>query len=228
MWGFKHDFVLNCYVYVFWLGGSPFKKFDYLIGASGVKELSFIISVVLCNTCIGSLIDCYDELGIRYQLPPYVLSAPTNLIEDRGSSETAAEETPVRLSRSRGVELPIRLQLSTGKDLKLTVRSTDTILLLKRQIQSLEGISASRVRLFFAGRQLTDRMRIKDAKIHKHYTIQVIVTEPAAAEIQIPPIPPPPLQLTAVPTSLGDDGDSWLGYVCRRLFCRFESQLTSS
>lgn len=164
-----------------------------------------VILAMFC-THIGSLVDCYDELGIRYQLPPYVLSAPTNLIEDRGNSEMAAEETPVRLSRSRGVELPIRLQLSTGKDLKLTVRSTDTILLLKRQIQSLEGISTSRIRLFFAGRQLTDRMRIKDAKIRKHYTIQVIVTEPAAAEIQIPPIPPPPLQLTAVAPSL--DGDS--------------------
>lgn len=157
----------------------------------------------------GSLIDCYDELGIRYQLPPYVLSAPTNLIEDRANSELTTEDTPARPSRSRGVELPIRLQLSTGKELRLTVRSTDTVQLLKRQVQSLEGIGASRLRLFFAGRQLTDRMRIKDAKIRKHYTVQVIVAEPATCDTpQIPPIPPPPpapLQLTTIVLALNED-----------------------
>ena len=31
--------------------------------------------------------DSYDELGNRYQLPVYVLSAPTNLIEDISESE---------------------------------------------------------------------------------------------------------------------------------------------
>lgn len=34
----------------------------------------------------GTLFDCYDELGNRYQLPIYVLSAPINLIESEQSS----------------------------------------------------------------------------------------------------------------------------------------------
>jgi hypothetical protein len=34
----------------------------------------------------GTLFDCYDELGSRYQLPIYVLSPPTNLIDGEQSS----------------------------------------------------------------------------------------------------------------------------------------------
>ena len=107
------------------------------------------------------------------------------MIED-GAENYQTEELPVRPSKSRGVELPIKLQLSTGKELKLTVHSTDTILVLKRQIQSQEGVGTSRQRLFFAGRQLTDRMRIKDAKVRKNYTIQVIISEPAPNTVVAP------------------------------------------
>merc|ERR550532_2810772 len=35
----------------------------------------------------GTLMDCYDELGNRYQLPVYVLSAPTNLIEESSEND---------------------------------------------------------------------------------------------------------------------------------------------
>jgi hypothetical protein len=34
----------------------------------------------------GTLLDCYDELGTRYQLPVYVLSPPTNIIDGEQSS----------------------------------------------------------------------------------------------------------------------------------------------
>ncbi|UJR22397.1 hypothetical protein I4U23_025458 [Adineta vaga] len=34
----------------------------------------------------GTLLDCYDELGTRYQIPVYILSAPTNVIDGEQSS----------------------------------------------------------------------------------------------------------------------------------------------
>lgn len=34
----------------------------------------------------GTLFDCYDELGTRYQLPFYILSAPINLIDNEQAS----------------------------------------------------------------------------------------------------------------------------------------------
>ena len=42
---------------------------------------------MLAMSLTGTLLDCYDELGNRYQLPVYVLSAPTNLIEDNSESD---------------------------------------------------------------------------------------------------------------------------------------------
>ncbi|CAH8858624.1 unnamed protein product [Trichobilharzia szidati] len=47
---------------------------------------------ILDGACItlptGTLCDCYDELGARYQLPLYVLSQPSNLISDHSTSDT--------------------------------------------------------------------------------------------------------------------------------------------
>ncbi|CAH8549799.1 unnamed protein product [Heterobilharzia americana] len=47
---------------------------------------------ILDGACItlpsGTLCDCYDELGARYQLPLYVLSQPSNLLPDHSTSDT--------------------------------------------------------------------------------------------------------------------------------------------
>ena len=121
--------------------------------------------------------DCYDELGNRYQLPVYVLSVPTNLIEENSeqSHSGATEDLP---PSSPGVEMLLRFRLSTGKDFKLTVNSSDTMLKVKRHIHAQEGVETSAQRWFYGGKLLSDRMRIKDAKIPKGFVVQVIVAEP--------------------------------------------------
>ncbi|KAK4470030.1 hypothetical protein MN116_000062 [Schistosoma mekongi] len=47
---------------------------------------------ILDGACItlpsGTLCDCYDELGARYQLPLYVLSQPSNLIPDPSTPDS--------------------------------------------------------------------------------------------------------------------------------------------
>ncbi|CAE1299856.1 Ubiquitin domain-containing protein 2,Ubiquitin domain-containing protein 1 [Acanthosepion pharaonis] len=99
----------------------------------------------------GTLMDCYDELGNRYQLPVYVLSAPTNLIEEASDSDTIQDPE----SASPGLELPIKFRLShSNKDLKLYVRTTDTVWKVKKRIFEEEGIDPSRQRWFFSGRLL--------------------------------------------------------------------------
>lgn len=124
----------------------------------------------------GTLMDCYDELGNRYQLPVYVLSLPINIVKEDSTVDTASvEETPVT---SPGVEVPIKVHLSTGKDFKLTVHSMDTILSIKRQIQAIENVDPSRQRIFFSGKLLGDKLRVEDAKIHKGYVLQVIISDP--------------------------------------------------
>lgn len=122
----------------------------------------------------GTLMDCYDELGNRYQLPVYVLSLPINIVKEESSFDITSVEEPSM--KSPGVEIPIKVHLSTGKDLRLTVSSTDTILSIKEQIQAIEYIDCSRQRIFFSGKLLRDRMCVEDARILKGYVLQVVVS----------------------------------------------------
>jgi len=122
--------------------------------------------------------DCYDELGNRYQLPVYVLSAPINLLSEGSETETARmDDVSSAPPAGPSIEVPIKLLLSTGQHVRLTVHSTDTIASVKRQVQAAASIDARRLRIFFAGKQLLDRQRISDAKIHRGYTLQVVVAE---------------------------------------------------
>ena len=127
---------------------------------------------------VGSLEDCYDELGTRYQLPVYVLSAPTNLQLDSSDVDDAPERlSPSCKERKRGSELSIRLQLSSGSTLRLTLRSNDSVLLVKQHVSAAAAVTVDDVRLFFAGKQLTDNTRLKDAGLRKNYTLQAVLSD---------------------------------------------------
>uniref|UniRef100_A0A8C9X4T1 Ubiquitin domain containing 2 n=1 Tax=Sander lucioperca TaxID=283035 RepID=A0A8C9X4T1_SANLU len=123
----------------------------------------------------GALTECYDELGNRYQLPVYCLSPPVNMIEERSASDAGS-----------GGECQLRLRLSTGRDLRLAVRSTDTVGMMKRRLHSQEGVPAATQRWFFSGRPLTDRLRLDQLNISRDYVVQVILSQPPQPE---PPTP---------------------------------------
>uniref|UniRef100_A0A3Q3A2M0 Ubiquitin domain containing 2 n=1 Tax=Kryptolebias marmoratus TaxID=37003 RepID=A0A3Q3A2M0_KRYMA len=126
----------------------------------------------------GALTECYDELGNRYQLPVYCLSPPVNMIEER--SDDAGEPVP-------GGECQLRLRLSTGCDLRLAVHSTDTVGVMKRRLQSQEGVPAATQRWFFSGRPLTDRLRLDQLNISRDYVVQVILSQRPPPEPVTPP-----------------------------------------
>lgn len=134
----------------------------------------------------GALTECYDELGNRYQLPVYCLSPPVNMIEEHseepdGSDPDSGAADPSTGSGSdpgSGGECQLRLRLSTGRDLRLLVRSTDTVGMMKRRLQSHEGVPATTQRWFFSGRPLTDRLRLDQLNISRDYVVQVILSQP--------------------------------------------------
>jgi len=136
------------------------------------------MSFALCGIILGSLEDCYDELGSRYQLPVYVLSAPTNLQLDSSDVDELPEKlSPSSKKQKRGSEVPIRLQLSTGSVMRLTVRTNDSVLLVKQHVAATAGVNVKRVRLFFAGKQLTDSARLKEVGLRKNYTLQAVISD---------------------------------------------------
>ena len=120
------------------------------------------------------LTDCYDELGNRYVLPVYCLSQPINMVEAESESDMGQEEAQLPVG---GVETTIKLRVSTGKDVKMTVRSTETVHQVKKRLLTQLGVEPARQRWYFAGKLLTDKTRIEDVKIPKGYVVQVIVSE---------------------------------------------------
>lgn len=144
----------------------------------------------------GALTECYDELGNRYQLPVYCLSPPVNMIEERSEEPDgsdpdsgAADPSACSAGDTAGGECQLRLRLSTGRDLRLAVRSTDTVGVMKRRLQSHEGVPASTQRWFFSGRPLTDRLRLDQLNISRDYVVQVILSQPPEPEPE-PESPP--------------------------------------
>ncbi|XP_072727078.1 ubiquitin domain-containing protein 1 isoform X2 [Mycteria americana] len=123
----------------------------------------------------GSLTECYDELGNRYQLPVYCLAPPINLILERSEEEAAEPAEPLPNTRR---EFALKVRLSTGKDLRLSASMGDTIGQLKKQLQAQEGIDLAWQRWFFSGKLLTDRTRLQETKIQKDFVVQVIVNQP--------------------------------------------------
>lgn len=107
----------------------------------------------------------------------YVLSAPTNLIEDNSESDT---QTDTDANSSAGVEVPVRFRLSNmAKDIKVMVKTTDTVYKVKKLLYENEGVEPERQRWFFSGKLLNDKLRIEDAKIPKGFVVQVIVSPQA-------------------------------------------------
>ncbi|XP_032359164.1 ubiquitin domain-containing protein 1 [Etheostoma spectabile] len=131
----------------------------------------------------GSLAECYDELGNRYQLPVYCLAPPVNLISERSDDDPSdSPDTPVAPKK----EFQLKVRLSTGTDLRLSASMGDTIGLLKKQLQAQEDIDSAHQRWFFSGKLLTDKTRLQDTKIQKDFVIQVIVKPQALRAPKLP------------------------------------------
>ncbi|XP_041921281.1 ubiquitin domain-containing protein 1a isoform X1 [Alosa sapidissima] len=124
----------------------------------------------------GSLTECYDELGNRYQLPAYCLAPPLNLVSERSENE-GAEPTEQQVPPRK--EFPLKVRLSSGQDVRLTASMADAIGQLKKQLQAQEEIDVAHQRWFFSGKLLTDKTRLQDTKIQKDFVIQVIVNTAA-------------------------------------------------
>jgi len=137
----------------------------------------------------GTLTECYDELGSRYQLPVYCLSSPTNLVRENADAEDDdddegngdAKPDGGKSPEDTGVELPLKLRLSSGEDVKVNVRSKDTVLSVKKLLSSKQPeIKVEYQRWYFAGKMLNDAMKLEEAKLKRGYVVQVIVNFPSS------------------------------------------------
>ncbi len=57
-------------------------------------DLNNSLSCFLRQLSPGTLAECYDELGNRYQLPVYCLAPPVNLISERSDEDPSDSPEP--------------------------------------------------------------------------------------------------------------------------------------
>lgn len=125
----------------------------------------------------GNLSDCYDELGCRYVLPPYVLSRPVNIITtaEAVSLTTTQTSTPTTVTMVPDMHLKIRLSIGDKTiDEKLPVNSLERIADVKCRIRQNHGLGKGRLRMICCGKMLNDKTALKDANIPKNFIVQVI------------------------------------------------------
>ncbi|XP_034148476.1 ubiquitin domain-containing protein 1a isoform X2 [Esox lucius] len=139
-----------------------------------------LAQAIVDGACItlphGTLTESYDELGNRYQLPAYILAAPTNLISEHTNDSEVSDQKEQKWPLPHPKEeFQLRVRLSCGKDLRISASMSDSISQLKMALQGQEDIDAAHQRWFFAGKLLTDKTRLQDTKIQKDFVVQVIV-----------------------------------------------------
>uniref|UniRef100_A0A3B4TTL3 Ubiquitin domain containing 1b n=1 Tax=Seriola dumerili TaxID=41447 RepID=A0A3B4TTL3_SERDU len=114
----------------------------------------------------GTLTECYDELGNRYQPARLLPGPPVNLISERSHEDPSDRPEPPVAPKK---EFQLKVRLSTGKDLRLSASMADTIGQLKKQLQAQEDIDAPISAGSSPASCLTDKTRLQDTKIQKDF-----------------------------------------------------------
>ena len=158
---------------------------DALRAASKAAESNDydLAQAIVDGACItlpnGSLTDAYDELGNRYQLPIYCISAPVNLIETN-SNLNCDNESPSPESEPFsciGEEIMIKFRVSTlQNDIKMGVFAKEYILQAKKRLSQIHGLAEPKdQRWYFGGRLLYDKMKIEEVKLQSGFVVQVVI-----------------------------------------------------
>lgn len=141
-----------------------------------------LAQAIIDGACIslpnGSLMDSYDELGNRYQLPIYCISAPVNLVESSQSDSPSPESEPYSGGALSGEEILIKLRVSTlSNDIKMGVFTKESVASAKRRLSRIHGLPEPKEqRWYFGGRLLHERLKIQEIKLQQGFVVQVVIS----------------------------------------------------
>jgi len=135
----------------------------------------------------GLIADCYDELGNRYQLPNYLIERPVNLKKKQQEQHTGKEKVGKEMATLSDVsesakgakkQLQLKFRFSGCLDeLKLTLSPSETVELVKQRIAKVYSIEPANQRMYFGGKMLKDKQKLKTLGLKKNFVIQVIVRQ---------------------------------------------------
>lgn len=127
-----------------------------VLDSNDVGTANAILQASMLSTPVGDLSEVYDETGVRYEVPHYCFQNPVNLVTGLGSSAS------VRGGNFTSEDIEIKFRLANGSetdDTTCTINTTDTNekVLKKFCEKSEKAANASRIRLFFYGRELNPK-----------------------------------------------------------------------
>jgi hypothetical protein len=123
----------------------------------------------------GSLGDCYDELGNRYQVPIYMLAYPINFLDESPAAATASEDLEPASQSGKGHTRTFSIRISTtNEDHSISLSENSTILEGKLEVERQFNVSANLQRWFFGGKVLLDKSTLASHKLPEEHLIQVI------------------------------------------------------
>jgi len=147
-----------------------------------------IISAISVTLPQGNLSVVYDQLGNKYDIPPYCLSEPVNLVKDNGeasptsvpptsaiSAENKSEEGSGDAASAPPVQLKIKIRLSTQQELLWSGPPETSVAVLKKFVEEQESIAPGRQRFLFGGQLLQDSKTLAAAKVPSNCVVQVMV-----------------------------------------------------
>ncbi|CAG5096550.1 Oidioi.mRNA.OKI2018_I69.XSR.g14672.t1.cds [Oikopleura dioica] len=142
-----------------------------------LEHAQLVIDTANIKVPNGNLSESYDDLGIKYCIPAYCISAPDNLISEKGSVFSRTSKTKRSLvNNTTKMDTVLRLRLSTEneKTFDFDVSSKELVQSAKLRLQNERDIKGQQ-RWFCQGRVLVDNQTITQARIPEGFVIQVIL-----------------------------------------------------
>jgi len=117
----------------------------------------------------------YDDHGVRYEIPLYIVQDPPNVIDDSAPAPpTEARPLTEEEKKRQEAEIPLKIRFASGKDVDLVVRGLETVLDLKKRVQERTGLPVEKQRLFFLGKLLPNEMQIALTPARPGNVLQVL------------------------------------------------------
>ena len=121
----------------------------------------------------------YDERGQLYDIPPWVLTDPQDVVEDEDKDEVQdGEKTPVEKGKGRaedpGEIVKVRARLSDrGTDVVVSAGTKQKISVLIKAIREESG--CKRLRLMYLGKTLDERSTLEESGWRPDHVINAMV-----------------------------------------------------
>lgn len=109
----------------------------------------------------------FDERGVKYEIPAWVVADPGDVVEEEGEEEKSGQEDAVMGEKGKGKEedlgekVTVRARLSDrGMDVSVRVGMGQTAAVIYREVQ--EKIGPRKVRLMYLGKVWSENKTLEE------------------------------------------------------------------